>query len=325
MARPVRIKYEGALYHVLSRGNRGDFIFPENHEKDRFLSYMEEGCRRYRVICYAYCVMGNHFHLLLRTLQPNLSEFMHFLCSSYASFLRREGWIGHIFAGRFQSICVEDTQYRLALTRYIHLNPMRASMVKNPREYPWSSLRFYTERGACPPWLNVSWLEEEYGLDPEAARQRYAEMMSSPEGGSPILGDALAHAILGSATFVQKLARQLAEDDVRWTNHIGKSVLTKSVDLDELAETVCRYYGISALNDESEPNKKLRRAKQTFIYLARETTPRTGRQIMDLIDSDRSSATTSYHYRQALRALQQDSADASKWRDELQQIIDSLR
>ena len=128
MARPLRIQYPGADYHVMNRGNRGEDIFLTNKDRQIFVDGLADSCDTYNVRLIAYVLMSNHFHLLVQTPQANLSEFMrHFLVTYTVRFNRRNGRTGHVFQGRFKSLLVDEDAYLLPLSCYIHLNPIRTS------------------------------------------------------------------------------------------------------------------------------------------------------------------------------------------------------
>ncbi|MEN8208767.1 MAG: transposase [Candidatus Fermentibacteria bacterium] len=140
MTRQLRTEFPGALYHVYSRGNNKKPIFLENGDRYKFLSILNKAVRKYSYLCYGYCIMGTHFHLMLETPDGNISRGMHILHSSYAQYFnRRHGCVGHVFQGRYHSILVQRELYLLELCRYIVLNPVRAGLVKHPGEYTWSS------------------------------------------------------------------------------------------------------------------------------------------------------------------------------------------
>ena len=104
MARELRKPKKGALYHLIAKGNQGDFIFDDLKSKEYFLKCLGNGSKKFKAIVYAYCIMGNHYHIMLQNTEPNLSELMHYIGSSFATYLRGQGRIGHIFSGRFKSI-----------------------------------------------------------------------------------------------------------------------------------------------------------------------------------------------------------------------------
>jgi putative transposase len=157
MARPLRIEYKGALYHVFSRGNERRKIFFDTQDKQLFLRTLGQMCKRFNAEIYAFMLMDNHYHLLLKTLQANLSRAMQWLAGSYVCrFNRKHGRSGHLFQGRFRMILVENTAYLLRLSCYIHRNPLRANLVKRLISYRWSSYRYYAYGSRKPPeWLKV--------------------------------------------------------------------------------------------------------------------------------------------------------------------------
>ena len=143
MARSLRLAYPNAVYHIYARGNRKGAIFFEDRDRHVFLEKLEEVLEKYSLICYAYCLMNNHYHLLLRTPEANISRGIHDLNSAYANWVKaKRSLIGVIFQGRFRSILVDEANYALTLAAYIPLNPVRAEIVKDPRDYPWSSYSF---------------------------------------------------------------------------------------------------------------------------------------------------------------------------------------
>ena len=147
MARPLRIQYPGAFYHVTARGNEKKAIFISNRDRVKFLSYLESAHDRYSAIIHVYCLMSNHYHLLVETPRGNLSQILHHINGAYTTYfnIRRER-AGHLFQGRYKSILVEKDAYCIQLSRYIHKNPVRAGLVNMPSEYPWSSYPHYIGR-----------------------------------------------------------------------------------------------------------------------------------------------------------------------------------
>ena len=154
MARQWRIEDPGALYHVLSRGNNRQNIFVNDDDRQMFLELMEELSERFRVEVYAYVLMSNHYHILLKTNEANLSKSMQWFGSTYTRrFNIKNGANGHLFQGRFKSIIVENDSYLLRLSCYIHRNPLRAGIVKRLFDYSWSSYKFYAYAKKAPKWL----------------------------------------------------------------------------------------------------------------------------------------------------------------------------
>ena len=142
MARPLRIEFSGALYHVTARGNAQQDIYLTDDDRQEFLSLLQRACDRYHWLCHAYCLMTNHYHLLIETQTPTLSKGMKYLNGTYTqAFNRRHKRVGHVFQGRYKGILVEKDSYLLELSRYIVLNPVRAHMVRSAKDWPWSSYR----------------------------------------------------------------------------------------------------------------------------------------------------------------------------------------
>jgi REP element-mobilizing transposase RayT len=148
VARPLRIEYPGAFYHVTSRGNERRTVFQSNRDREKYLSYLESAHERYGAVIHVYCLMGNHYHLLLETPRANLSKILHYINGAYTTYFNiKRSRSGHLFQGRFKGILVDKDEYCKELSRYVHLNPVRAGMVKAPLEYPWSSYRYFVDRG----------------------------------------------------------------------------------------------------------------------------------------------------------------------------------
>ena len=155
MSRPLRIEYEGAWYHVMNRGSGRQKVFRSKQHYELFLQLLLEVNRRFQVEIHAYCLMPNHYHLLIKTPLPNLSSAMRHLNSLYTRRFnvscQRDG---PLFRGRFKSILVDSDNYLLRLSRYIHLNPVKAGLVKTPQDFNWSSYPCYLNPKNTPEWLS---------------------------------------------------------------------------------------------------------------------------------------------------------------------------
>ena len=160
MTRPLRVEYPGALYHVIHRGNNQETIFKNDRDRRMFLDYVNKTSERFSILIHTYCLMSNHFHLLVETPEPNLSVAMQWINVSYATYFnRKHRRSGHLFQGRFKAILVDADAYLKHLSRYIHLNPVRANMVSNPEEYEWSSYAAYIGERKPPQFLETDLLE----------------------------------------------------------------------------------------------------------------------------------------------------------------------
>jgi len=170
MARPARLNVAGGLYHVIQRGNNRQLVFFGDDDRRAFLNRLERCAAECTCTIHAYCLMGNHLHLLVQTDQPNLSVFGQRLFGSYTKWAnRRHRRVGHLFQGRFSSSLVDKDPYLLQLSRYIHLNPVKARIVRQPEDYPWSSLRAYLPRARGASWVHTSTTLAYFG----GSRQRY--------------------------------------------------------------------------------------------------------------------------------------------------------
>ncbi|MDX8389246.1 MAG: transposase [Mariprofundaceae bacterium] len=198
MSRPLRIEYEGAVYHVTSRGNAREDIYLMDDDREMFLDVLRHVVDRFGWLCHAYCLMTNHFHLMIETPQANLSRGMRQLNGMYTQrFNRKHGRVGHVFQGRFKSIVVDKEAYLLELSRYIVRNPVAAGMVKDASDWPWSSYKATVGNVTAPKFLHVDWLLSQFGKKTEQARIAYADfvrekMVTSPWdllNGPDILGN----------------------------------------------------------------------------------------------------------------------------------------
>ena len=179
MARPLRLEYPGALYHVTARGDRRDWIVLDDGDRRAFVERLGRAVERYNWTLYAYCLMGNHYHLLVGTPDANLSRGMQWLNGVYTqSFNRRHGRVGHVFQGRYKAILVEREAYLLELCRYIDLNPVRAGLVANAEEWPWGSHRATRCLETAPSWLAIKEVLALFGTGDTLSRaSAYAEFV----------------------------------------------------------------------------------------------------------------------------------------------------
>jgi REP element-mobilizing transposase RayT len=179
MARPLRLQFPGGIYHVTARGNDRQAIFADDADCSRFLIVLASVVERYRVRCHAYCLMGNHYHLLLETPDANLSAAMRQLNGVYTQrFNRRHERCGHLLQGRFGAHVVDAQAYLHEVCRYIVLNPVRASLVSHPGDWIWSSFRATAGQAPAPGFLTVSWVRALSGLrSPLAAAQAYVRFI----------------------------------------------------------------------------------------------------------------------------------------------------
>jgi putative transposase len=203
MARPLRIEYPGAVYHLTSRGNSRKNIFLSDLDRLHFFNTFDFVCNKYKWKCHAYCLMTNHYHLLVETIDANLSQGMRYLNSVYSQkFNRNNDHVGHVFQGRFKGILVEKESYLLELCRYIVLNPMRACLVSRVNDWPWSS---YNATAGLKPkdgFLTVDWVLSHFSEELFDAQKLYREFVALGVSKSSPWDSLTNQIILGSDEFV---------------------------------------------------------------------------------------------------------------------------
>lgn len=205
MARPLRIEYPGAFYHVTSRGNEQKDVFKSKKDREQFLTYLESAVERYGAVIHAYCLMSNHYHLLLETPVGNLSQIMRHINGAYTTYFNvKRKRAGHLFQGRYKAILVEADEYAAELSRYIHLNPVKAEMVTKPEEYIWSSYRQLIGMAEKPAWLTTSFVLGFFG----GKRGKYREFVNDGirNENESLLTKVIASTILGNPDFVLEVA-----------------------------------------------------------------------------------------------------------------------
>ncbi|MFO9112532.1 transposase [Legionella pneumophila serogroup 1] len=206
MVRPLRIEFAGGLYHITCRGNRKEAIYLSDEDRENFLSVLGDTCLKYQWLCHSYCLMTNHYHLLIETPLGNLSKGMRYLNGVYTQkFNKSHKRIGHVLQGRYKSILVEKDSYLLELSRYIVLNPVRAGMVEKADEWSWSSYLATSGRVPIPSWLTVDWLLSSFGSIKSEALINYGQFVDAGlSKKSPLLD--LKHQIyLGSDDFISRV------------------------------------------------------------------------------------------------------------------------
>src|SRR5690554_446010 len=213
MARPLRIEFSGALYHVTSRGNARQDIFLDDDDFECFLRLLAVACDRFHWSCHAYCLMSNHYHLLIETQAPSLSKGMKYLNGTYTSaFNRQHQRVGHLFQGRYKAILVEKDAYLLELARYIVLNPVRARMVRSAREWPWSSYRATAGQTAGPRALTTDWVLGNFGRRRKAAVEGYKRFVQEGKNQPSPWEDLKNQVYLGSDEFVEDAQAKMDPD-----------------------------------------------------------------------------------------------------------------
>ena len=220
MARPLRIEFPDAIYHVTARGNERRPIVHDDVDRRKFLVILGKAAQRFRWSVTAWVLMSNHYHLVVQTPEPNLSRGMHWLNSTYAGwFNRRHARCGHLFQGRFKSFLIEKETYLREVVRYVVLNPVRAGIVALPELYSWSSYRASARIDRAEVWLDTDTLLGLFDRDVDAARHSYADFVKAKLNSPKTLCEqAINGMYLGSAAWAKRM-RNVVESKVRSTDH----------------------------------------------------------------------------------------------------------
>ncbi len=217
MARPLRIEYPGAFYHVTGRGNEKKPIFLSDEDRKKFLSLLESSVERYKAIVHCYVLMDNHYHLLLETPQANLSAVVHYINGNYTSYFnKKHDRCGHLFQGRYKAILVDKDAYAVELSRYIHLNPVRAGFGERFTDSLISSLFAYAQLTGRFPWLTTSFILSYFGRTKREQVKQYIvfvseglekELLENP------LKKVFASTILGDSSFISWVRQNFIEEE----------------------------------------------------------------------------------------------------------------
>jgi len=265
MARPLRIQYPGAVYHVMNRGGARQKIFLEKEDYEAFLKTIGEIHERWGVEIFAYCLMGNHYHICLRTPEGNLSRVMRHLDGLYTQrFNRMHRRDGALLRGRYKSIVVDKDTYLAQVVRYIHLNPLEAGMVREPQAYVWSSHRFYLQPKKALKWLRVEEVMGEFGSvtafhgfvlegNDQALEEFYKKVRQSP--------------VLGDEKFRERLIEKPLRVDREHPRH-ERAAVRPSVD--KVLKALAKIYGVKVEELLTAKRGKENEARKVGMYLIKE-------------------------------------------------------
>ena len=281
MARQLRVEYPGAFYHVINSGNAGEAIFKSLRDREKFLEYLEEASSRFSLRIHTYCLMTNHYHLLVETPEANLSRAIQWINVSYAVYfnnkrLRR----GHLFQGRFKSLLVEADEYLKHLSRYIHLNPVRAKIVDSLSQYPWSSYPFFIGELKTPPWFCGKWILSQFGKNLSKAKKNYQAFVEEVDplkledpGKSSVGGF-----ILGGADFVNWIKETFLSSEQSNKEKPQLTALKSGIDVLDVITAAKDVFGVGHEWILSK-GKKRNIARDVSIYLSRKLTCLSGKEL----------------------------------------------
>jgi putative transposase len=245
MSRPLRIEYPGAWYHVMNRGRRSETIFSDKQDYSLFVDLLMEVSELWKVHIAAYCLMDNHYHILLQTPEGNISRCMRHLNSVYTQrYNRRHGYDGPLFRGRYKSILVSDDNYLLQLVRYVHKNPIKAHIVNNMQEYPWSSYRGYLSFAKKWNWLYKEHIFKMISAKKQGRSRDFVAFMHKddlPEV-TRLFSKKNLPSLFGPESFVTHIRENFYLKKKRYEVPDSKS-LAPAVDV--IISAVCKYYGVT--------------------------------------------------------------------------------
>lgn len=245
MARPLRIELAGGLYHVMSRGNERRDIVRDDADRQRRLDWLQRTVATYGWRLHAFALLTNHEHLFVETPEPNLSAGMHLLNSSYTGYFNlRHRRAGHLFQGRFKAQLIEEEGHYLEISRYIHLNPVRAKLVTRPEAWPWSSYPGYHRVSAVRGWVTYARVLREFGNSERESRRAYRRFVQAGMAPSPVCpwAKALGGLIVGGDSFAQRI-RRLLNDRPASEDLPQLACLRARPSLEAIVRTVAHHLG----------------------------------------------------------------------------------
>lgn len=268
MARQLRIEFEGAFYHVTSRGNLREKVFFVDNDRERFLEILRRTKERYGYLLHAYALMDNHYHLMIETPRANISQIMQNINTSYTVYINRKHHrSGHLLQGRFKGIIVDKDEYLFTLSRYIHLNPVRAKIVQRPEDYKWTSYKAYIDKTARKTLVDTADTLSYFSKKKGKAARAYKAFIDAGVGGEENpFKEVEAGIILGDGRFKEKIMGLL--DEIKADDEIPQlKRLREKVPIDKVINTCSSYYGKK--QKELLRRGKGKRERQIVIYLSK--------------------------------------------------------
>lgn len=272
MSRPLRIEYPNAWYHVMNRGRRGEEVFSEREDYVAFIELLKESTIMWGVRISAFCLMPNHYHILLQTPNANLSRCMRHINGIYTQrYNRRHHLDGQLFRGRYKSILIGEDSYMLELVRYIHRNPLDAGLIEKMEKYPWNSHRGYLSRSKKWDWLYKGFILSMFSKDKNKALRLYREFISKeePEDTRSIFSLKKLPSILGSESFIEKIRDKFSHS--KREQEVPESQLL-SPDKGKIKAAVCEAYKVGPEDLKVMRRGRFNEPRNVAIYLMRHLT-----------------------------------------------------
>jgi len=290
MARPYRLQGEGYLYHITSRGDDRKRVYISEYDYEKFLEYLLKAKEKYGFYVYAYCLMSNHYHLLIETKLPNLSRIMQYINTSYSVYYnRKRNRSGHVFQGRFKSIIVEGDSYFLELTRYIHLNPVRAGISETPEGYKWSSFNEYITKKR-KTIIDKKEILKYYKIDPSKYKQFVLDGIDEK---TDIFDKVYGGFVLGRVKFIKDTIKDLKHQIEGGEEFSYSNKLTNNIDIDDIVKETAKHFK-KTLKELYTGKKKPILARKAAIYLSKRLTGLSNKEIGEAFKITYSAVSKSY-------------------------------
>jgi len=283
MARPLRIEFPGALYHIMIRGNEGGTLFKDAHDYGAFCKRLQTAVELFSLECYAYCLLPNHYHLFLCTPDANLSKAMQWLGTAYTVwFNRRHQRYGHLFQGRYKALLVEGDAYFWEVSRYIHLNPVRAGLVEDCVDWLWSSYPGYCHKSKQEAYVTYDRILNMTGGTRSQARRAYRRYVT--RGIREELPDPFQEAwngiVLGGKGFIERIIRMVRDYPARYERDVpGLKTMKRHYDIKTIQEAVAAEADIQLKDLSTARYRVFLHPRMVGTYLCRMLTRATAREI----------------------------------------------
>lgn len=278
MARQLRIEYEGAFYHVFSRGNNKKNIFKTDIDRGKFLKIIGEAYDKYKILVHSYVLMKNHYHMIIETPQANLSKAMQYINAKYTgwfNYANKE--VGHLFQGRYKAVLIDKEEYLLPLSRYIHLNPVRANYVKEPEKYYWSSLGSFINDSDH----KCRWLAQGFILNAIGSKEKYKNYVmefKQKEIENPFL-KLKGQTFLCNDNFLEKIKKEIKEVQKISTKEVkDKKFLKNKITCEEIVDKITNKFNISK-GEIVAKGKQFNNHRKLAIYLCKKYSGETNAEI----------------------------------------------
>jgi REP element-mobilizing transposase RayT len=296
MARPLRIEFKGAIYHVTARGNERRNIYFDKTDYNKFLAYLAETKKKFGILIHCYVLMSNHFHLLIETPKANLSKAMHYINTSYTTYInKKRNRSGHLFQGRYKAIVVDKDSYLSEVSRYLHLNPVRAGNVHLPEEYLFSSYTSYI-KNRKDELLTKDLILGIMHDNRRTAIKKYREFVESAIElkSDNVFEYVYGGIILGGRNFIEDTLQMIEDERLQKSEVSKRKELQSTHDIEDILDIVANHFKVKR---EDIVKGKRRELRKITIYLIKRYTSATNGRIGDVFGGITHSAVSRLYER----------------------------